>query len=119
MIAAGPDAGGEWERFEIRGIDHWIGRQNRAAAQERHQARRQLRRQDLVCRRIAGTHVKVSKGDPAANQALAAELTPSLMPLLCPGAVLAADPAIECRDLEPLPLPDGIAAGRYHLYRRL
>ena len=69
--------------------------------------------------RIAFAHLDSGTGDPAANQALAAELTPSLMPLLCPGAVLAADPAIECRDLEPLPLPDGIAAGRYHLYRRL
>jgi hypothetical protein len=38
---------------------------------------------------------------------------------LCPGALLASDPAIECAELETLPLPDGIAAGRYHLYRRV
>ena len=63
--------------------------------------------------------IEVRRAAVDVNQVLAAELTPSLMPLLCPGAVLAADPAIECRDLEPLPLPDGIAAGRYHLYRRL
>ena len=69
--------------------------------------------------RIAFAHLDIGTGDPAANQVLAAELTPSLMPLLCPGAVLAADPAIGSRDLEALPLPDGIAAGRYHLYRRL
>ena len=69
--------------------------------------------------RIAFAHLDVGTGDRAANQVLAAELTPSLMPLLCPGAVLAADPAIDCPDLEMLPLPAGIAPGRYHLYRRV
>ncbi len=69
--------------------------------------------------RVAFAHLDVGTGDAAANQALAAELTPSLMPLLCPGAVLAADPSIDCPDLEALPLPAGIAPGRYHLYRRV
>ncbi len=69
--------------------------------------------------RIAFAHLDVGTGDAAANQVLAAQLTPSIVPLLCRGAVLAADPAIECPDLEALPLPDGIASGRYHLYRRL
>ena len=40
------------------------------------------------------------------------------MPLLCRGGVLVSDPPIEAAELEPLPLPDGVAAGRYHLYRR-
>ena len=69
--------------------------------------------------RIAFAHLDVGTGDRAANQVLAAELTPSLLPLLCPGAVLASDPAIDCPDLEMLPLPAGIAPGRYHLYRRV
>ena len=68
--------------------------------------------------RVAFAHLDVGTGDAAANRVLAAQLTPSLMPLLCSGAVLAADPVIDCPDLKPLPLPDGIAAGRYHLYRR-
>jgi hypothetical protein len=28
------------------------------------------------------------------------------------------DPPLDAADLEALPLPDGIAPGRYHLYRR-
>ena len=69
--------------------------------------------------RVAFAHLDVGTGDAAANQVLAAELTPSLVPLLCRRAVLAADPAIDCPELEALPLPAGIAPGRYHLYRRL
>jgi hypothetical protein len=70
-------------------------------------------------RRVAFAHLDVGTGDAAANQALASELTPSLMPLLCSGAVLAADPAIDFPDLKALPLPAGVAPGRYHLYRRV
>ena len=73
-------------------------------------ARRAGRPRPLRCRGPA---------TPAANQALAAELTPSIVPLLCAGAVLATDPSIDCPDLETLPLPDGVAPGRYHLYRRV
>ena len=69
--------------------------------------------------RIALAHLDVGTGDGAANQALAERLTPSLLPLLCRGAVLATDPAINCADLEILPLPAGLAPDRYHLYRRI
>jgi len=69
--------------------------------------------------RIAFAHLDAGTGDAAANRVLAAQLAPSIVPLLCRGAVLAADPVIECPDLEALPLPDGIAPGRYHLYRQL
>ena len=69
--------------------------------------------------RVACAHFDVGTGDAAANRALAAALTPHIVPLLCPGAVLASDPAIECSDLEMLLLPAGIASGRYHLYRRM
>ncbi len=69
--------------------------------------------------RVAFAHLDAGTGDAAANRVLAEELTPSIVPLLCSGAVLAADPAIECPDLEMLPLPAGVAPGRYHLYRRL
>ncbi len=69
--------------------------------------------------RVACAHFDAGTGDAGANRALAAELAPSIAPLLCAGAVLVSDPPIDCPDLEPLPLPDGIAAGRYHLYRRL
>jgi hypothetical protein len=74
---------------------------------------------DRLGGRVAFAHFDVGTGDAAANQVLAVQLTPIVAPLLCGGAVLASDPAIDCPDLEPLPLPDGIAAGRYHLYRRV
>jgi hypothetical protein len=70
--------------------------------------------------RVALAHCDVGTGDAAANLALARELAPHLPPLLCRGAVLASDPPFDCpADLEELPLPDGVAAGRYHLYRRI
>jgi S-adenosyl-L-methionine methyltransferase len=69
--------------------------------------------------RVACAHFDVGTGDAAANRILADELTPRIVPLLCPGGVLVSDPTIDCPDLEELPLPDGIAAGRYHLYRRV
>ena len=68
--------------------------------------------------RVALAHFDAGTGDTAANRALAATLTPHIVPLLCPGAVLASDPPIDAAELEALPLPDGVAPGRYHLYRR-
>jgi len=69
--------------------------------------------------RVALAHLDVGTGDAAGNKALAAELLPLVMPLLCPGAVLASDPVMDCPELAELPLPDGVAEGRYHLYRRV
>jgi len=74
---------------------------------------------DRLGGRVACAHFDVGTGDAVANRALAAELTPRIVPLLRAGAVLASDPAIDCPELELLPLPDGVAPGRYHLYRRL
>jgi hypothetical protein len=68
--------------------------------------------------RVALVHFDVGTGDAAANRVLAAQLTPIILPLLCPGAVLASDPLLDSPLLETLPLPETVAAGRYHLYRR-
>jgi hypothetical protein len=68
--------------------------------------------------RVALAHLDAGSGDEAANRALAAELTPLIVPLLCAGAVLASDPPLDSGELAALPLPDGVAPGRYHLYRR-
>ena len=68
---------------------------------------------------VALAHLDAGSGDAEANRSLAAALTPLLMPLLFQGAVLVSDPEIACADLAPLPLPDGVRPGRYHLYRRL
>ncbi|HEV8032707.1 MAG TPA: class I SAM-dependent methyltransferase [Stellaceae bacterium] len=74
---------------------------------------------DRFAGRVVLAHLDVGTGDVEANRALAAVLTPPVLPLLCDGAVLVSDPAIDSAELEALPLPDGIAPGRYHLYRRL
>ena len=68
---------------------------------------------------VALAHLDVGTGDAVANRALAAQLAPLLVPLLCNGAVLASDPPIEEPELQALPLPEGVAPGRYHLYRRV
>lgn len=68
--------------------------------------------------RVVLAHLDVGTGDAVANRALAAELTPLIVPLLCAGGVLVSDPPHDDADLEALPLPDGVAPGRYHLYRR-
>jgi len=69
--------------------------------------------------RVALAHLDAGSGDGEANRNLAAALTPLILPLLCEGAVLVSDPEITCADLAPLPLPDGVRPGRYHLYRRV
>ena len=68
--------------------------------------------------RVALAHLDVGTGDAAANQILAAELMPLVLPLLCAGAIIVSDPPLAAADLEALPLPHGVAPGRYHLYRR-
>ena len=77
----------------------------------------------LLERRIALAHLDPASGDVAASRALAAELAPLIVPLLRPGAVLVSEPAIEpaivMAGLAALALPEGVAAGRYHLYRRI
>lgn len=68
--------------------------------------------------RVALAHFDAGSGEPAANRALADGLLPLILPLLCPDAVLVSDPAFADPDLSRLPLPQGVAPGRYHLYRR-
>lgn len=68
--------------------------------------------------RVALAHFDVGTGDAPANLAIATALTPYIVALLCMGGVLVSDPPIEAPALAALPLPDGIAIGRYHLYQR-
>jgi S-adenosyl-L-methionine methyltransferase len=69
--------------------------------------------------RIALAHLDPATGDVAASRALAEELAPLILPLLCPGAVLVSEPAITAPELARLEPPGGVAAGRYNLYRRI
>jgi hypothetical protein len=68
--------------------------------------------------RAALVHADIGSGDAAATAALAAALGPKLADVSAPGATIACDQPLEVpRRLMPLPLPDGVAAGRYFLYR--
>ena len=69
--------------------------------------------------RVALAHLDPGTGDIAASQALAAELAPLIVPLLRLDGVLVSEPAVTADELSALPLPDGIAPGRYNLYRRI
>ena len=69
--------------------------------------------------RVALAHLDPASGDVAASRALAEKLAPLIVPLLCQGAVLISEPSIATPELTPLALPEGIAAERYNLYRRI
>jgi hypothetical protein len=69
--------------------------------------------------RVALAHLDVGTGDRAGNRALADQLLPLIVPLSRVGGILVSDPAMDCHELEPLPLPKEVAEGRYHLYRRV
>jgi hypothetical protein len=69
--------------------------------------------------KVALAHLDVGTGDAAANKVLAAEFLPLVLPLLRKDGILASDPVMECDELASLVLPDGVAEGRYHLYRRI
>ena len=64
-------------------------------------------------------HLDVGSGDVSASQALARSLTPLVLRLLKPGAILISDQPIDDPALEPTPLPGGIEQGRYFLRRKL
>jgi len=69
--------------------------------------------------RVALAHFDAGTGDDAANRHLAAGLRPLIVPLLRGGGILATQQAMDGLELKALPLPDGVPAGRYHLYRKL
>lgn len=73
---------------------------------------------DTLGGRVALAHFDAGSGEAAANRTLADQLLPLIVPLLCGGAVLVSDPQFAHPDLTALPLPRGVAEGRYHLYRR-
>ena len=66
---------------------------------------------------MALAHFDAGTGDAAANLDLAAGLRPLILPLLRAGAVLATQQPMDGPGLARPPLPDGVAEGRYHLYR--
>ena len=62
-------------------------------------------------------HSDIGTGDAQRNQRLAAWLAEALPPLLRPGAWVAADQSLLDGSFAEQPLPEGVAVGRYFLYR--
>lgn len=69
--------------------------------------------------RVSLAHFDAASGDAATSHAFAGEVIALIVPLLRAGAVLCSEPAMAAAELAPLALPEGVAAGRYHLYRRV
>ena len=67
----------------------------------------------------AFAHADLSNGDPTADLARAAWLTPMLADVMVEGGIVLSGHALDDGPLfQSLPLPDHIRPGRYFLYRR-
>ena len=67
--------------------------------------------------KVALLHADIGSGVREDNRRLAARLSPLLPPLLAPGALVVSDQEMTLPAATPLELPDGVAAGRYHMVR--
>jgi hypothetical protein len=68
--------------------------------------------------RVALLHADIGTGDAARNARLAAAIQPQLPHLLAPGGVAITDQEMPWPEAEQIALPDGVAPGRYFLYRQ-
>jgi hypothetical protein len=64
-------------------------------------------------------HLDVGSGDVPASQALVRAMTPLVLRLLKPGALILSDQQIDDPAFAAMPLPEGIEPGRYFFRRRL
>ena len=62
-------------------------------------------------------HFDIGSGDAAANAALASWMAGATKDLLAVNGVALADQELVGSPWQPLPLPDGVAPGRYYMYR--
>ena len=67
--------------------------------------------------RAALVHADTGTGEEARNARLAAWLGPRLLALAAPGGVILSDQDLKGIAAKILPLPQGVAAGRYFIYR--
>lgn len=70
---------------------------------------------DLIGRPAALIHADIGSGDKAATRALADWLGPALGPLAAPGSVVVSDQRLDLPGGAAFPLPETVAAGRYHM----
>ena len=66
---------------------------------------------------VALAHMDLATGDVAQSLRLAASVAPLLAPLMRPGAIVVSEPALAVPGWTAVELPEGVAEGRYHLYR--
>ena len=73
-----------------------------------------------IGRTVALVHADTGSGDEAASRAQARDLPALLEPLLVAGAVVASDQDMKPQDSSwrAIPLPEGVPAGRYFIWRR-
>lgn len=62
-------------------------------------------------------HADIGTGDKAQSLALARAIGPAVIGLMRPGGLLVSDQPFSDPRLEACPLPDGVPAGRYQMYR--
>ena len=62
-------------------------------------------------------HADTGTGESQRNAKLAAWLSPSIVAITTAGGVIVSDQELVGIKAAPLPLPEGVAAGRYFLYR--
>ena len=66
----------------------------------------------------AFVHGDIGSSNEAASRQLAADLADDLRLILVPGGLLACDQPMTLPGLLAITLPQGVDAGRYHIYRR-
>lgn len=66
---------------------------------------------------VALVHADIGSGVAEHNRRLAARVSPLLPPLLAPGGLVIADQRMTLPGSTPIDLPEGVAAGRYHMVR--
>ena len=66
---------------------------------------------------VALVHADIGSGVAEDNRRLAARISPLLPPLLAPGALVVTDQRMTLPAATSVDLPDGVAAGRYHVVR--
>ena len=62
-------------------------------------------------------HSDIGSGRPETDAILFAQVVPLLSSLVCPGGMVLSDQKLPAGDWQSLPLPDGISAERYFMYR--
>ena len=66
---------------------------------------------------VALVHADIGSGVAEDNRRLAARISPLLPPLLAPGGLVVTDQEMTLPAATPVDLPEGVAAGRYHMVR--